>query len=151
MLIIKMLHNFLEKDIMIDLFGKVLSSSGHSSRLKEIMPCDDFVAGQILFENGVICNGQWYFSADPTEDEDTCEVVGEKGTLRFGFFGESVLTRININGKIEGEEKYPHPEHIQQPMIQRIVEFFTNEHVPNPCSVEEAVTVMEIIDSFTAS
>jgi len=43
---------------------------------------------------------------------------------------------------------FTHPEHIQQPMIEKIVAYFRGEG-PNPCPIEEAVTLMKILDAFT--
>jgi hypothetical protein len=33
-------------------------------------------------------------------------------------------------------------------MIEKIVAYF-NEEGPNPCSIEEAITLMDIMDAFT--
>jgi hypothetical protein len=38
--------------------------------------------------------------------------------------------------------------HVQQPLIEKVVEYFLDEG-PNPCSAEEGVKVMQLIDSFT--
>jgi hypothetical protein len=37
---------------------------------------------------------------------------------------------------------------MQQPMIEKIVAYF-NDEGPNPCSIEEAITLMDIMDAFT--
>jgi hypothetical protein len=39
-------------------------------------------------------------------------------------------------------------QHVQQPMIQKVVAYFSGEG-ENPCSGEEGVDVMEMIDDFT--
>ena len=39
-------------------------------------------------------------------------------------------------------------QHVQQPMIEKVVEYFLDEG-PNPCSGGEGVIVMQLIDKFT--
>jgi len=38
-------------------------------------------------------------------------------------------------------------QHVQQPLIEKIVDYF-NDKGPNPCSIEEAVVLMKIMDAF---
>ena len=40
-------------------------------------------------------------------------------------------------------------QHVQQPMIEKVVEYFLDEG-PNPVSGEEGVKVMKLIDEFIA-
>lgn len=47
----------------------------------------------------------------------------------------------------EEEFSFDHPENIQLPMIASTVDFFTGKGA-NPSPIEEAVTLMEIIDAF---
>ena len=39
-------------------------------------------------------------------------------------------------------------QHVQQPMIERVVEYFLGK-APNPCSAEEGVRVMEMMGKMT--
>jgi hypothetical protein len=43
---------------------------------------------------------------------------------------------------------FEHPEHIQQPMIERVVAYFTGKD-ENLCSINDAIIVMKMIDAFT--
>jgi predicted dehydrogenase len=132
-------------DIMIHWFGKVKSSSGCSATQGD-GACDDIVVGNILFENGVVFSGTWCFTVHESDIKDECIIYGDKGHIRFGFFGETKITVDTIE-KANVMIIEP-PEHIQQPMITHMVEYFLDKREDNPCSLEEAVTVMEIIDSF---
>ena len=40
------------------------------------------------------------------------------------------------------------PRHVQQPMIEKVVEFFLDGDT-NPCSAEEGAEVMRLLDLFT--
>jgi hypothetical protein len=82
-----------------------------------------------------------------SERTDTCEIIGSKGKITFPFFGTWVTCKNEV-----GEEttNFTHPEHIQQPMITKIVSYFKGEG-PNPCTIDEAVVLMKVMDSFAKS
>jgi len=133
-------------DLMLYYFGEPEYYKGFSLNQSHATPADDHVCGQILFKNKVVVNGSWCFNVAESETTDTCEIIGTKGKITFPFFGKYVTL------KTETEEKtteFTHPQHIQQPMIKKIVAYFKGEG-PNPCSIDEAVTLMKIIDSFTS-
>jgi len=132
-------------DLMLYFFGEPDLYHGFSLSQSNSTPADDHVCGQILFKNKVVVNGSWCFNVAENETTDTCEIVGTKGKITFPFFGNY------INWKTDKEEQtitFTHPEHIQQPFITKIVAYFKGEG-PNPCPIEEAVTLMDIIDAFT--
>src|SRR5439155_18725578 len=107
---------------------------------------DDVVAGNILFKNDIVFNGIWRFNVDERDDKDNCEIVGTKGKIIFSFF-EHRPVMLTVNGKIETLLFDP-LQHVQQPMIEKVVEYFLDEG-PNPCSGDEGVIVMQLIDKFT--
>ncbi|PWK79788.1 putative dehydrogenase [Mucilaginibacter oryzae] len=132
-------------DLMLYYFGEPEKYHGFSLNQAGSTPADDHVCGQILFKNKVVVNGSWCFNVAESETTDTCEIIGTEGKITFPFFGNY------ITWKTETEEEtitITHPEHIQQPFITKIVAYFKGEG-PNPCTIEEAVTLMEIIDAFT--
>jgi predicted dehydrogenase len=132
-------------DLMLYYFGEPKYYNGFSLNQSKAAPADDHVTGSILFKNNVVVNGSWCFNVAESETIDSCEIVGTKGKITFAFFGKYVTL------KTETEEKtteFIHPQHIQQPMIEKIVAYFKGE-APNPCSIEEAIVLMQIIDSFT--
>ena len=49
-----------------------------------------------------------------------------------------------------GEEIIPFDklQHVQQPMIEKTVEYFLDQ-APNPCSAEEGIEVLKVMDAFT--
>ncbi|WP_207427183.1 Gfo/Idh/MocA family protein [Pedobacter sp. SYSU D00535] len=135
-------------DLMLYFFGKVKSYSGYSGNQAGLYPADDIVTGSMLFENGVIFNGTWCFTVPPEETKDIVQIVGSEGKIEFTVFGANyfMLYRDGKEEKIEFEM----PQHIQQPMIQWVVEYFKGER-SNPCSAEVGVEVMKIMDSFCTS
>ena len=133
-------------DLMLYYFGKPQNSSGISLNQGGEYQADDMVTGYILFENGVVFNGSWSFGVAPEDDRDTCEIIGSEGVIRFSIFKnhEIILSR---HGNTETFIFEP-LQHVQQPMIESVVRYFRNEG-PNPCSGEEGIETMRLIDSFT--
>lgn len=132
-------------DLMIWFFGKVKNAQGFSLNQAGAYPADDFVTGDILFENGVPFKGVWCFSAPAALSSDICEIVGSEGKISFSVFGNYCL--LQKNGQEERIE-FTMPEHIQQPMIEKVVKYFLGKDV-NPCTAQDGIEVMRIMDSFT--
>lgn len=133
-------------DLMLYFFGEPEKYHGYSLNQSNTYPADDHVCGEIVFKNKVVVNGSWSFNVAESQATDLCEMIGTKGSIRFPFFG-TFVSRQNEDG--EETLNFTHPEHIQQPMITKIVSYFRGEG-PNPCDIEEAVTLMKILDAFTS-
>lgn len=134
-------------DLMLYFFGKPLSYSGFSQvQNPHNNDVADQTIGTILFDHKIVFNGSWNFNVSKSDNVDTCEVIGELGSLKFSIFGN----KITLKG-CEGEREifFTHPENIQHPMIDNTVNYFLgNGTNPNPSSIEEAVTLMQMIDTF---
>lgn len=134
-------------DLMLYFFGKIKSTSGVSSNQAGLYAAADIVGGNILFENGVIFQGIWCFDAPKEEAKDSCEIIGSEGKITFSVFGEHemMVTAKGKTSKINCEK----PEHVQQPMIEKVVQYFLDTG-DNPSPAAEGVTVMEVMQSFTS-
>lgn len=132
-------------DLMLFYFGEPEKYHGFSLNQSNSTPADDHVCGQILFKNNVVVNGSWCFNVAESLTTDTCEIIGTKGKITFPFFGNYVSWKTDTE---EETITFQHPQHIQQPMIEKIVTYFKNEG-PNPCTIEEAIVLMDIMDAFT--
>jgi len=132
-------------DLMLYYFGEPEYYHGYSLNQSGLTPADDHVGGFILFKNKVAVNGSWCFNIAESEAIDQCTIIGTKGRITFPFFGNTVYWK---NENEEQTVTFQHPQHIQQPMIEKIVKYFRNEG-PNPCSIEEAVVLMKIMDAFS--
>ncbi|HZX57596.1 MAG TPA: Gfo/Idh/MocA family oxidoreductase [Mucilaginibacter sp.] len=132
-------------DLMLYYFGEPEKYRGYSLNQSGANAADDHVCGEIVFKNKVVVNGSWSFNVAESEAIDSCEIIGTKGRITFPFFGNFVSWKNEIHGQTVN---FTHPEHIQQPMIEKIVKYFRGEG-PNPCPIQEAVTLMKILDAFT--
>jgi predicted dehydrogenase len=133
-------------DLMYYFFGEIDKAYGIALNQEGLYNADDIVAGNILFKNGVLMSGLWCFNVCEQEEKDNCEIVGSKGKLHFNVFGEPKIT-VTIEGKTE-TFLFDILQHVQQPMIEKTVDYFLDKGA-NPCSAEEGVKVMEMIEKFT--
>ncbi|RKO69843.1 gfo/Idh/MocA family oxidoreductase [Sphingobacterium puteale] len=131
-------------DLMLYFFGLPISFEGFSQIQDVASAVADQTTGTILFEHQVVFNGSWCFNVRQEDQVDHCEIIGSRGKITFSIFGNSVAVQSDDE---ENEFVFEHPEHIQYPMIASTVAFFEGNG-PNPASMEEAVTLMEIIDCF---
>ena len=133
-------------DLMLYYFGEAVNFHGLASK-NNATAVADLVTGHIEFENNVVFNGLWCFSVPKNEQADTCEIVGTKGKITFSVFGQYI--KINTEGKEETLNFEP-LQHVEQPMIEKVVAYFSGEG-ENPCSADEALKTMKIMDAFTNS
>jgi predicted dehydrogenase len=132
-------------DLMYYFFGEADKVSGVGVNQSGQYKAEDIVSGNILFESGVVFSGIWCFNVAAEVEKDSCEIFGDKGKIVFSFFDHKPVV-VTVDGKTEPVIFEP-LQHVQQPMIGKVVEYFLDEG-PNPCSGEEGVKVMELIDKF---
>ncbi|TDH21574.1 Gfo/Idh/MocA family oxidoreductase [Segetibacter sp. 3557_3] len=133
-------------DLMVYYFGDVGAAHGTCLNQAGCYNADDTVTGWISFRNKVLFNGVWCFTVPAEHAIDRCEVIGSTGKLSFSVFNPRLIT-TSVNGRSE-EYRFAPLEHVQQPMIERVVQFFLG-NTTNPCPPEAGVEVMRLIDSFT--
>ena len=135
-------------DLMIYFFGKVVKASGFALNQGGDYEADDTVQGTLVFESKALFNGIWSFVSPEKEARDICEIIGSAGKISFSIFRHSNLLRSSKDA--EKEESLQVPEHIQQPMIAKVVQYFLNNGA-NPCSAQDGLEVMRLIDAFSNS
>lgn len=130
-------------DLMMYFFGTPKKISGVAFNSSHFYNADDITCGQILFDSGVVFNGSWCFTV--AERKDLCEIIGSEGKLSFPIFDHKQLTLEKQGTKTTFE--FNNLQHVQQPMIQKVVEYFLDRS-PNPCSAAEGVDVMKMMDAL---
>jgi predicted dehydrogenase len=130
-------------DLVFYFFGKPKSFSGISTNKAGLYKAEDFVQGTIELENGIVCKGLWDFSING-EEKDEFLIIGEKGTIRFPVFG--LFIEVESNGQVK-TIPFEAPKHNQQNHIQAVVNYFLDKG-ENPCSAEDAILSMEVMESF---
>lgn len=103
------------------------------------------VNGIIDFKNGIQFQGMWSFNVNQNDAKDTCTIYGAKGHIKFSFFGNKVELVADNEMRTF---KFENPDHVQQPMIEKVVNYFRG-NAENPCSAEEGLEVMKAMDIFS--
>ncbi len=135
-------------DILLHWFGNPVKCSGITTNQGGNYNAPDAIVGLLQFEHNILFSGNWNFAlGEKGEPRDYCEITGDRGLLRFSFFDQNPLV-LQVDDHIEEFHFAPLP-HVQQPMIDAVVRYFRGE-APNPCSGEEGVAVMKMIDAITA-
>ncbi len=104
-------------DYLDFMLGPVVKASGHSGNQASEYSAEDTVSASFVFASGVQGIGLWSFNS--FERQDRTEIIGTEGKLVFSSFGTEPVQLITN----DGEHQFPinNPEHVQQPLIQTIV------------------------------
>jgi len=108
-------------DLLQYLLGPIADANGYAENQAGLYDVEDIISANFKFENGILGSGTWCFTAN--ENIDQTEIIGAKGKISYATFGDSLLI---VHTKHRRKEyKISHPEHIQQPLIQTIVDELT--------------------------
>jgi len=130
-------------DIMYWIFGTPQQAYVQTANQGKLYNAPDLTMVQIVFSNDIYFDGIWNFNVAETATSDSCEIIGDRGSIRFSFFRVSTIELVTSAGTEIFELEYP--INIQQPHINNVVKFFRGEGA-NPCSLEEALVTMEVMD-----
>ena len=109
-------HQF---DFLEYVLGPVKNAGGMARNQAGLYEADDITVANFEFESGVLGTGTWCFTINKEQREDSAQIVGSKGRIKFSFF-----EKFDIVVETEaGSETYtiPYPSHVQQPLIETIV------------------------------
>lgn len=131
-------------DILIWMLGDASNYSGVAVNQSGYYEAEDTVCGTMQLGDDILFSGNWCFTMPERMKEDSCEITGEKGLIRFPVFGAEY--EVNSDGAAR-IFTLQHPPHIQQPMIEKVVKYFSGEG-DNPCSLHEALKSMNVMEAF---
>jgi len=97
--------------------GDIQSATGFSSNQMELYKAEDMVSGTFEFPENILGTGIWNFNA--YTHKDRTEIIGEKGRIIYSTFNEEPILFENDAGTKSFRIK--NPPHIQQPLIQLVV------------------------------
>ncbi len=130
-------------DLMYYFFGDAQKIQGVATNQSGNYTAADMVAGTILLGANIVFSGAWCFNAPHAIDN--CEITGSSGSIQFSFFsGNSIKLVVNNDNTYFNFDAL---QHVQQPMIDKVVQYFSGSG-PNPCSGEEGATIMKWIEGF---
>lgn len=108
-------------DLLDHFFGPISSAKGHVANQAGLYPAEDIVCASLAFSNGIVGTGLWCFSVPPKEQLDKAEIIGSKGKISFSFFDLSTPVTVETENGAQ-VLSFTMPQHVQQPLIQTIVE-----------------------------
>lgn len=108
-------------DALDFLFGPIAEAHGYAANQANIYPAEDITVGSFRFENGVLGHGVWAFNTGNSSDIEITTIVGSKGQVSFPFFSDHSVT-LEVDGKPKEVFQFNISQHIQQPLIEMIVE-----------------------------
>lgn len=108
-------------DLLDFFFGKIIHATGYAINQAGAYPAEDVVIGSFVFESGVMGSGSWCFNSSEASEIDEIIIDGDLGQIRFPTFGKGEFTLIK-DQKDPLHFQLELPKHIQQPLIQSIVE-----------------------------
>ena len=130
-------------DIIYWIFGTPQQVNVQAANQGKFYNAPDLAIVQLAFANDIYFNGVWNFNVAETATADLCEIIGDKGSIRFSFFRVSKIELTTGNGAETFELEYS--INIQQPHINNVVRFFRGEDI-NPCTLEDALVTMRVMD-----
>lgn len=134
-------------DIVYWLFGKANSWHGTSIRQGNFYDAPDVTSLSMVLPGNVFFQGLWSFNVGATQRHDSCRIVGDKGSISFPFFTSFASASLElIKGDQVTHESFTFPVNIQQPMIQRVSDYFRGR-ASNPCSLSEAADTLEVMEN----
>lgn len=107
-------------DILDFLLGEITDAKGFSANLGQFYEVKDTISAILKFKSGVIGSGRWCFVTSAQTDVDSIIITGTKGEIRFSTFAFSPILLLSDTASESFD--IPSPEHIQQPLIQTIVD-----------------------------
>jgi predicted dehydrogenase len=104
-------------DLLDYYLGPIQSVHGFAANQASVFAAEDIVTSTFVFESGVQGTGTWCFTA--FDEYDRTEIVGSKGRLIYSTFDDTPIILTTEDDITEIPSGYP--EHVQQPLIQTVV------------------------------
>jgi predicted dehydrogenase len=134
-------------DLLDHLLGPIQKVQGHASNRGGLYRAEDTVSGQFQFASGAHGVGLWCFVS--AERTDRVELVGSRGRLTFTTFENDPLVLETAAGR--EEIQIPHPPHVQQPLIQLMVDELLGKPGPgSPSTGTTAARTTSVMDAMLA-
>ncbi|GAB6012132.1 Gfo/Idh/MocA family protein [Viscerimonas tarda] len=107
-------------DILDYFLGEIDTVKGYTANMAGLYAVEDTLSAIFRFKSGVLGTGQWCFVASKDAGQDSVTITGTKACVSFNTFSFKPI-QLAVDGKVDFFEP-EQPEHIQQPLIQTIVD-----------------------------
>ncbi|HLL87852.1 MAG TPA: Gfo/Idh/MocA family oxidoreductase [Tepidisphaeraceae bacterium] len=131
-------------DLLDHLLGPIASASGAAVNLAGLYRPEDTVAAHFTFAGGAVGSGLWCFCTGGERDE--VSIVGDAGRITFATLAEHPVVLERVGREVE-RLSVPHPPHVQQPLIQTVVDALRGTGAC-PSTGSSAMRTNEVIDAI---
>ena len=130
-------------DLLQEMFGVIIEAKGICANRAQIYGAEDSVSAVFRFENGLPGSGSWCFVAHESAREDSIQLIGDRGSVRFSVFDYAPIVLHTSEGRQEIE--VPNPPFVQFPLIKSVVEHLQGLGVCT-CTSVSATPVNWVLD-----
>jgi predicted dehydrogenase len=134
-------------DLLDYFLGPITDISGAAANQAGLYDAEDVVTASFGWDSGARGTGLWSFSA--SGDVDRTEIVGTRGRILYATFSDAPVI-LETDAGIESIE-LPFPAHVQQPLIQTIVDELLTGIPACPSTAESAARTTRVIDTLLAT
>jgi predicted dehydrogenase len=134
-------------DFLDYILGPIASACGQTANQAGLYPAEDIVTANFKFESGVLGTGSWCFTVAASAKTDRTQIVGDKGRIIYSSFDVTPVILETQNGTEQFE--IPRPQHVQQPLVQTIVDELLSRG-KCPSTGTSAARTTKILDQITA-
>ena len=131
-------------DLLDYLLGPISEAQGTATNQAGWYEAADVVSASFRFECGAAGSGVWCFNAHDSGRTDRTQIVGSRGKLVYSTFDLEAPLTLHTD---DGDETFdlPPPEHVQQPLIQSMIdELLGRGHCPS--TGESAARTSRVLD-----
>jgi len=126
--------------------GPITQVAGFAENQAGLYAAEDAVTMSFRFGSGALGAGRFCFVAEAPADEVV--VTGSEGEIRFATFADDPI-RIQTMGR-KRDHSIAHPIHIQQPLVQAIVDELLGHGPPSPSTGETAIRTTWVMEQVLA-
>ncbi|HKM93306.1 MAG TPA: Gfo/Idh/MocA family oxidoreductase [Prolixibacteraceae bacterium] len=115
-------------DYLDFLFGEIIAVESIVANQAGLYSAEDILSISFLHQNGIVGSGSWCFNSSKVNDHDSVEIIGSKGRIEFSTFDFVPIKLITQKG-IQSFE-FEKPQHVQQAMIEHVVNCLLKNEKP---------------------
>jgi len=130
-------------DILDFLLGEIDTAKGYAKNIGHLYSVEDTISAIFRFKSGIQGTGQWCFVADKNAAQDMIRINGTKGFVEFSTFSFSPIKLVSES--VTETFEFEQPEHIEQPLIQTVINELRGEGTC-PSTMNSAARTSRIMD-----
>lgn len=132
-------------DLLDHLLGPIADAAGRASNQGGLYDAEDTVTARLGFASGVHGAASWCFVAGTRVDR--VELAGTRGRITFAVYDDAPVTVETADGT--EELRVPHPPHVQQPLVQLVVDELRGRG-QSPSTGESAARTAAVMERIVA-